>query len=156
MMKGRVTADDVAKKAGVSQSTVSRVLNNYPFIKEGTREKVLEAINELGFTRDEITRSLVEKKTRTIGLIIGNISNPFFAESAGVIISKAQKEKYDVIIYNTNHDDYQLEKVNTREAAQAAVALAKYPPYGNQRSGVFSSCCPVWERQRASVSGSRE
>ncbi|MED1950675.1 LacI family DNA-binding transcriptional regulator [Brevibacillus centrosporus] len=110
MMKGRVTADDVAKKAGVSQSTVSRVLNNYPFIKEGTREKVLEAINELGFTRDEIARSLVEKKTRTIGLIIGNISNPFFAESAGVIISKAQKEKYDVIIYNTNHDDYQLEK----------------------------------------------
>ncbi|MBI0579521.1 LacI family DNA-binding transcriptional regulator [Neobacillus cucumis] len=113
-MIGRVTADDVARKAGVSQSTVSRVLNNYPFIKEATREKVLTAISELGFTRDEIARSLVEKKTRSIGLILGDISNPFFAESAGVIIEQAQKLKYDVVICNTNHNDENLEKsINT-------------------------------------------
>ena len=113
-MIGRVTADDVARKAGVSQSTVSRVLNNYPFIKDSTREKVLSAISELGFTRDEIARSLVEKKTRSIGLIIGDISNPFFAESAGVIIEKAQKLKYDVVICNTNHNEENLEKsINT-------------------------------------------
>ncbi|MBT2658414.1 LacI family DNA-binding transcriptional regulator [Bacillus sp. ISL-18] len=109
-MIGRVTADDVAKKAGVSQSTVSRVLNNYPFIKESTREKVLSAISELGFTRDEIARSLVEKKTNAIGLILGDISNPFFAESAGVIIEQAQKLEYDVVICNTNHNDDNLEK----------------------------------------------
>ena len=113
-MSGRVTADDVAKKAGVSQSTVSRVLNNYPFIKQHTREKVLLAIEELGFTRDEIARSLVEKKTRSIGLIVGDISNPFFAESARVIIAKAQKMEYDVVLCNTNHDDENLNKsINT-------------------------------------------
>jgi LacI family transcriptional regulator len=109
-MVGRITADDVAMKAGVSQSTVSRVLNNYPFIKDSTKEKVLSAINELGFTRDEIARSLVEKKTRSIGLIVGDISNPFFAESAGVIIEQAQKLEYDVVICNTNHDDENLDK----------------------------------------------
>jgi LacI family transcriptional regulator len=109
-MNGRVTADDVAKKAGVSQSTVSRVLNNYPHIKKNTRDKVLMVIDELGFTRDEVARSLVEKKTRSIGLIVGDISNPFFAESAGVIIANAQKFKYDVVICNTNHDDENLDK----------------------------------------------
>lgn len=109
-MKSRVSAYDVARKAGVSQSTVSRVLNNFPHIKEGTKKKVLAAIEELGFTRDEIARSLAEKKTRTIGLIIGDITNPFFAESAGVIMGKAAELEYDVIICNTNHQDDNLEK----------------------------------------------
>lgn len=109
-MKGRISAYDVAKKAGVSQSTVSRVLNNYTHIKESTRQKVLEAIKELGFTRDEIARSLASNKTRTIGLIVGDITNPFFAESAKVIIGKAQEMEYDVILCNTNHNEENLEK----------------------------------------------
>lgn len=110
----RITTEDVAKIAGVSQSTVSRVLNNYPYIKENTREKVLAVIDELGFTRDEIARSLVEKRTKSIGLILGSISNPFFAESAEVIIEKAQELEYDVMIYNTGHSDANLEKaINT-------------------------------------------
>lgn len=106
----RVSAYDVAKKAGVSQSTVSRVLNNYPFIKEGTRKKVLAAIEELGFTRDEIARGLAQKRTNTIGLIVGDIVNPFFAESTGVIMKKASEIGYDVVICNTNHQDHLLEK----------------------------------------------
>jgi LacI family transcriptional regulator len=110
----RITTEDVARIAGVSQSTVSRVLNNYPYIKENTREKVLAVIDELGFTRDEIARSLVEKRTKSIGLILGSISNPFFAESAEIIIEKAQELEYDVMIYNTGHSDANLEKaINT-------------------------------------------
>ncbi|MCT4476167.1 LacI family transcriptional regulator [Peribacillus simplex] len=106
----RVTTEDVAKIAGVSQSTVSRVLNDYPYIKKNTRDKVLAVINELGFTRDEIARSLVEKRTKSIGLILGSISNPFFAETAEVIIERAQELKYDVIVYNTGHKDENLEQ----------------------------------------------
>lgn len=109
-MEGRISAYDVAKKAGVSQSTVSRVLNNYPYIKTATKEKVLTAINELGFTRDEIARSLASKKTRTIGLIVGDITNPFFSESAKVITTKAQEMEYDVILCNTNHNEENLNK----------------------------------------------
>ncbi|WP_166000777.1 LacI family DNA-binding transcriptional regulator [Bacillus sp. Cs-700] len=109
-MDGRISAYDVAKKAGVSQSTVSRVLNNYPYIKTATKEKVLTAINELGFTRDEIARSLASKKTRTIGLIVGDITNPFFSESAKVITTKAQEMEYDVILCNTNHNEENLNK----------------------------------------------
>ncbi|TDB49512.1 LacI family DNA-binding transcriptional regulator [Bacillus sp. CBEL-1] len=109
-MKGRISAYDVAEKAKVSQSTVSRVLNNYPHIKETTRKKVLKAIEELGFTRDEIARSLASNKTRTIGLIVGDITNPFFAESAKVITGKAQEMQYDVILCNTNHSEENLNK----------------------------------------------
>ena len=106
----RMTTEDVARIAGVSQSTVSRVLNNYPYIRKNTRDKVLAVIEELGFTRDEIARSLVEKRTASIGLILGSISNPFFAETAEVIIQRAQELKYDVIVYNTGHKDENLEQ----------------------------------------------
>lgn len=106
----RFSAYDVAKKAGVSQSTVSRVLNNYPYIKEETKKKVLEAIEELDFTRDEIARGLAQKKTNTIGLIVGDIVNPFFAETTGVIMKRAAEMGYDVVICNTNHQDALLSK----------------------------------------------
>ncbi|NGP46792.1 LacI family transcriptional regulator, partial [Bacillaceae bacterium SIJ1] len=109
-MKGKISSYDVAKKAGVSQSTVSRSLNNYPHVKAATREKVLKAIEELSFTRDEVARSLASKKTRTIGLIVGDITNPFFAESAKVVVGKAQEMEYDVILCNTNHNEANLEK----------------------------------------------
>lgn len=109
MMKKSINAYDVASKAGVSQSTVSRVLNDYPYIKKETKEKVLKAIEELEFTRDEIARSLVNRETRTIGLIVGDITNAFFAESAKVITRIAQENDYDVILCNTNHDEKSLE-----------------------------------------------
>lgn len=105
----RVTVNDIARAANVSQSTVSRVLNNYPQINEATRQKVLDAIEKLNYTPDSVARSMITKKTNTIGLIVGDISNPFFAESAKIIIEKAQKFGYDVIISNTNHDDANLE-----------------------------------------------
>lgn len=105
----RVTVNDIARAARVSQTTVSRVLNNYPQVKESTRRKVLDTIDELKFTPDSVARSMITKKTYTLGLIVGDISNPFFAESAKIIIEKAQKLGYDVIISNTNHNDDNLE-----------------------------------------------
>ncbi|ANU11209.1 hypothetical protein BBH88_13350 [Planococcus antarcticus DSM 14505] len=107
-MKKSINAYDVAKKAGVSQSTVSRVLNDYQFIKKETKEKVLKAIEELEFTRDEIARSLANRETRTIGLIVGDITNAFFSESAKVITRIAQENDYNVILCNTNHDEESL------------------------------------------------
>ncbi|MFE7083970.1 LacI family DNA-binding transcriptional regulator [Priestia megaterium] len=109
-MAQRVNVYDVAKKAGVSQATVSRVLNNHHYLKEKTKEKVLNAINELGFTRDELARGLAQRKTNTIGLIVGDISNPFYAESTSFIIEQAAILGYDVIVTNTNHKDELLEK----------------------------------------------
>jgi LacI family transcriptional regulator len=105
----RITVNDIAKATKVSQSTVSKVLNNYPKVKESTRLKVLKAIEELNFTPDPIARSMITKKTKTLGLILGDISNPYFAESAKIIIEKAKDLGYDVIISNTNHNDKDLD-----------------------------------------------
>ncbi|MCQ6561022.1 LacI family DNA-binding transcriptional regulator [Paenibacillus mendelii] len=109
-MNEKVTSNDVAKKAGVSQATVSRVINNYSFVRESTREKVLQAIEEMGFTPDQVARSLNMRKTGTIGLIVGDISNPFFSETAKVIIGEARESGFDVIISDTDHSDQNLGK----------------------------------------------
>lgn len=104
----KVTVIDIAKKAGVSQSTVSKVLNDYPTISKETREKVMKAVKDLEFYPDLIARSLVTKKSHTIGLIVGDISNPFFSETSKVVIKNARDEETDVIISDT---DYQLENL---------------------------------------------
>lgn len=109
-MKQRVSAYDVANLAKVSQSTVSRVLNNYPYVKKETKERVHAAISELGFSPDEIARSLANKKTNTIGLIVEDLSNPFYAETAHIILREAQKKDYEVIIIDAETDEDSFER----------------------------------------------
>lgn len=101
----RITVCDIAVKAGVSQSTVSKVLNDYPNLKSSTRQKVLQAIEDLGFVPDQIARSMVKNRTETIGLIVGDITNPFFSETAKVIITNARQRGIDVIISDTDYDN---------------------------------------------------
>ncbi|MCP1146785.1 LacI family DNA-binding transcriptional regulator [Lysinibacillus endophyticus] len=110
-MSQRPNAYDVAKLAGVSQTTVSRVLNNFPHVRPTTKEKVLEAIEKLGFEPDEIARSLVKKKTNTIGLIVGNLANPFYSETAQAILNEASKVDYDVIMMEGDSNNISLSEV---------------------------------------------
>src|SRR5437879_80826 len=74
------TIHDVAKKAGVSSATVSHVINNSRPVAPHTRERVHDAISSLGYRRDAIARSLRRSKTGTIGLMISDITNPFFPD----------------------------------------------------------------------------
>lgn len=74
------TIHDVAREAGVSSATVSHVINNSRAVSAGTREKVMRAIEALRYRRDGIARSLRRNSTGTIGLIVSDISNPFFAD----------------------------------------------------------------------------
>ncbi len=73
-----VSSKDVAKYAGVSQTTVSRVINTPELVKPKTIEKVMRAIEELNYIPNDIARSLVQQKTGTITLISGPLHNPFF------------------------------------------------------------------------------
>ncbi len=102
---------DVAKKAGVSISTVSRVLNNtagYP-VKQETRERVLEAVRELRFRPNDLARSLLFNKSRTIGLAIPDISNPYYSELSLGIEAVASEYGYSVIFCNTSRKAEKLE-----------------------------------------------
>ena len=75
-----VTISDIAKKAGVSSATVSRVLNDSGYVKQSTREKIEAAIKEMNFTPSAIARSLSKNETNTIGVIVPDITNSYFGE----------------------------------------------------------------------------
>ncbi len=99
-----VTMRDVAQKADVSIKTVSRVVNDQGEISEATRERVLAAINELGYRPSRIARAMVTQRTRTVGFIIPDITNPFFSEVARGIQDAAQANGYNVFMCNTEED----------------------------------------------------
>ncbi|HHV95216.1 MAG TPA: LacI family transcriptional regulator [Clostridiaceae bacterium] len=97
-----VTAKDVAKLAGVSTATVSRVINNDPRISENTRARVMKCINELNYKVNNIARSLKTNRTYTIGFIAPEISNEFFMNVARGVEDEARKYGYSIIICNSN------------------------------------------------------
>jgi len=93
-----VTIREVAKLAGVSQSTASRAFTGSGYASPETRERVLKAAKELGYTPHAIARSLRLHKSKTIGLMIGDIINPFYAQLADGVLEKANQEGYQVIL----------------------------------------------------------
>lgn len=100
----RITIRDVAEKAGVSAQTVSRVLNQRPDVAPQTREKVVQAIADLNYRPSGIARSLRLKSTGTIGLIVPDSSNPFFAELGRAIEKTAFENGCSVILCNSDGD----------------------------------------------------
>ena len=75
-----ITISDIAKMANVSQSTVSRVLNNSGYVKDDTKKRVEMIIKELNYTPNAIARSLSKSETNTIGVIVPDITNSYFGE----------------------------------------------------------------------------
>lgn len=96
--------EDVAEKAGVSVTTVSRVLNNRGYISQKTRDKVNEAMRELRYQPNEMARSLFRKKSNTIGLIIPSVSHPFFGELAYHLEDCADRNGFKLLLCNSSRD----------------------------------------------------
>ncbi|MGP3919574.1 LacI family DNA-binding transcriptional regulator [Nonomuraea sp. 10N515B] len=93
---------DVAAQAGVSVATVSRVLNDNPSVTEETRNRVHDAMAALNYRPNAVARSLRTEATRTLGLIIGDILNPFFSELARAVEDEAREAGYTVIMGNAD------------------------------------------------------
>ncbi|WP_124728047.1 catabolite control protein A [Staphylospora marina] len=100
--KDTVTIYDVAREAGVSMATVSRVVNGNPNVKPATRKKVLDVIRELGYRPNAVARGLASKKTTTVGVVIPDISNMFYAELARGIEDIASMYHYNIILCNSD------------------------------------------------------
>lgn len=98
------TIKDVAKLAGVTVTTVSRVLNNRGYISEATRKKVYEAMEQLNYQPNEIARSLFRRKSNILGLIVPNVSHPFFAELTNYVEFYAYQVGYKVLVCNSYQD----------------------------------------------------
>ncbi len=109
-----ITIYDVAREAGVSMATVSRVVNGNPNVKPTTRKKVLEAIDRLGYRPNAVARGLASKKTTTVGVIIPDISSVYFAELARGIEDIATMYKYNIILSNSDQNkEKELHLLNT-------------------------------------------
>ena len=108
-MKNKVTIKDIARLAHVSHTTVSRALNDKSRICETTKERILAIARELNYRPNFIARSLVIKKTRTVGLVITTIANPFYTELAQGIESTANELGYNIILCCA-HSDLSIER----------------------------------------------
>ncbi|MEK7442838.1 MAG: LacI family DNA-binding transcriptional regulator [Chloroflexota bacterium] len=98
------TSQDVAKKAGVSVATVSRVLNGSPLVTESVQHKVLHAVKELNYQPNRTAQRLRAGRSRVIGLIISDIQNPFFTSVVRGIEDVAYQDGYSLILCNSDED----------------------------------------------------
>ena len=95
------TLKDVAREAGLTVGTVSRVLNNRGYISNNARKKVDEAMKKLNYRPNEMARSLHSKSTNTIGLIVPHIRHPYFAEMISNLENEAYKNGYKILLCNS-------------------------------------------------------
>lgn len=95
----KVTSLDVAKRAGVSQPTVSRVFSRGSMVRAGLREKVEKAANELGYRPNTLARSLITGKSRTIGVIVAYLDNPFYPEALEKLSASLNEMGYHISIF---------------------------------------------------------
>lgn len=114
-----ITIYDVAREAGVSMATVSRVVNGNKNVKENTRQRVLEVIERLDYRPNAVARGLASKKTTTVGVVIPNIASSYFAILAKGIDDIAAMYKYNIVLASSDEDeDKEVEVVNTLFAKQ--------------------------------------
>ena len=98
--------DDVAKlpAGGVSTMTVSRVLNDNPNVTDAMRRRVIAAIEQLRYQPNEVARSLRERRSRQIGIVVPYLFDPFFAICAHAISTVARQHSYSVVLSTSNED----------------------------------------------------
>ncbi|HBY92559.1 MAG: LacI family transcriptional regulator [Ardenticatenaceae bacterium] len=130
------TVKDVARRAGVSTATVSRVLNNKGQVSATARAKVLAAVEALNFKPSRVARNLRVRRTQLIGLIISDIQNPFFAWVTRGVEDAAYQNGYSLILCNSNEDPTRermyLEVMHAEEVA--GVILATTQDTGHDRT----------------------
>lgn len=130
-----VSSKDVAKRAGVSQTTVSRVLNTPELVKKPTLDKVVKAINELNYIPNSHARSLVQNKTGTIALLSGPLHNPFFVDTTTAIVNYANEMGYRV----------NVQFVNDKKLTEAYATV-----FEHKVDGIILSCIliddPIFEK----------
>ena len=129
--------NDVAKQAGVAPITVSRVINNSGYASEATRERVEDAIAELGYVPNTLARGLRSKRTNTLALVMTDITNPFFTMIARGVEDAASEAGFTVIFCNTDESETEEEKY-TRILAQKQVdGVLLIPACSNPKSVEF-------------------
>jgi LacI family transcriptional regulator len=120
LQRGRVNMREVADRAGVAMSSVSRVLSDHPDVSKAMKQRVMAAVEELGYQPDLLAQSLRRQETRTIGFAIGDISNQLFAEIVAAAEVRFREAGYSLLLTNSEgHAD--LDAANIGLLAQRRV-----------------------------------
>ncbi|HBY97148.1 MAG TPA: LacI family transcriptional regulator [Chloroflexi bacterium] len=139
-----INSKEIAAHAGVSQATVSRVLNNKPNVREKTRKRVLRAIEELGYYPNAEARSLVTRRTTKLGLVVSDILNPFYPEFIETVEALARRQGFNVLLCNTQRDP-QNDEVYARlliEQRVAGTIFSSITPLSNAPSQLSQAGIP--------------
>jgi DNA-binding LacI/PurR family transcriptional regulator len=145
---------DVASQAGVSKSTVSNVVRALPGVSEATRRRVHLAIDQLGYRPNVLARQLVQRRTSILGVVVGDLANPFFAEMAKSVERHAASRGYTAMFCNTEGDS-QSELAGVETLLQHRVAGIVFLAFSgdsrlmqetleHQVPVVFVSCSAEW------------
>ena len=102
--RDHLTINEIARLAGVSRSTVSRVISGHPNVKRETRELVESVIQEANYRPNSIAQGLAKGTLNMIGLLVGDIRNPFYAEIARGVEDVAHQSGYMVVFFNSDYD----------------------------------------------------
>lgn len=128
----RVTLQDVANATGYTANTVSRALKNKPDISAATCQKIQEAARKMGYVRNEMAGSLRSGQTRTLGVIVGGMSNPYYARMTDDIQDAAAEEGYSLLIF-CSRDDPELEyKLMETAVSRQVDGILLFPCHGSQ------------------------
>ncbi|GAB4577046.1 MAG: LacI family DNA-binding transcriptional regulator [Roseibium sp.] len=131
-MERRPTIIDVARKAGVSKSTVSLVLQNSPQVREETRELVRKAMADIGYYYNRAAANLRSANAGLIGLVINDLRNPFFTEFATSLQMALSARGYAVVVANTDEDPALQAQVVAAMLEHGVSALIISPTYGEE------------------------
>ena len=100
----KATMHDIARDAQVSQTTVSRVINNHPNVNVAVRERVMNSIKKLNYVPNKAAQTLKKQNSNTLGLSITDLNNPYFAELVSHIEKEARNEGYSILLHNTEYN----------------------------------------------------
>lgn len=106
----RTTISDIAKRAGVSKTTVSRVLNNKPDVDETTRQRILDIIRELDYVPNPTAVGLASGHAKLIGLLLPSLSRPYYLEIIRGVSERIEESEYELVLYTTTLDEKNQER----------------------------------------------
>jgi LacI family transcriptional regulator len=127
-VKQRPTIVDVADRSGVSKSTVSNVIRGATNVSEATRRRVLAAVDELGYRPNALARQLVQKRTSTIGVVVGDLTNPIYSELVKLLEQDARARGYTTMVANTDgHPEREAARIEALlEWRVAGIAMLQF------------------------------
>lgn len=133
-MKEATTLKDIAKKLGVSITTISKAINNHPDISEKRRNQILKTISDMKYLPNTIAKNLREKSTKFIGLVVSDSANPYYAQLIKGAEDEIAGQNYHTMMFNTNENpDKEVTIINELISIKAAGVIIT-PAMGNNKS----------------------